>query len=88
MNSFKKFKSIPNLLALLLIRIYRSIFSPSVGILRYIPFYPKHTCIFYPTCSVYAVSCFKQYSFFKAATKTIGRISRCHPGNTPGVDQP
>jgi uncharacterized protein len=85
MTSLKKF---PNNVILLLIRVYRAVFSPSTGILRFMPFYPKHTCIFYPTCSEYATVCFKKYPFFKAFKKTFIRVARCHPGNTPGVDQP
>jgi uncharacterized protein len=85
MTSLKKF---PNTIVLLLIRVYRAVFSPSTGIFRFIPFYPKHTCIFYPTCSEYAALCFTKYSFFTAFKKTLTRIGRCHPGNTPAVDQP
>jgi putative membrane protein insertion efficiency factor len=85
MNFLKK---LPNKLVIGLITIYRFILSPSVGFLRFLPFYPKNTCIFYPTCSEYGVECFKKYPFFTALRKTISRIGRCHPGNEPGVDLP
>ncbi len=68
--------------------VYRAVLSPSVGILRFFPFYPKPSCIFYPTCSEYGVECFKKYSFLTAFRKTSNRIGRCHPGNEPGVDNP
>lgn len=77
-----------NTVAMLAIRLYRALFSPSVGILRFLPFYPRPTCIFYPTCSEYGIECFKKYSFLTALRKTTRRISRCHPGNEPSVDLP
>lgn len=79
---------LPNKIAILLIVIYRRVLSPSVGFLRFLPFYPKPSCIFYPTCSEYGVQAFKKYNFFKAFKMTTHRIYRCHPGNTPGVDLP
>jgi putative membrane protein insertion efficiency factor len=85
MNSLKK---LPNRVFILIIRFYRAILSPSVGVLRFLPFYPKPSCIFYPTCSEYGVLCFQKYSFLKALKKTIHRVGRCHPGNEPGVDLP
>ena len=87
-NFWKKFKRLPNNTAVFLVNIYRAIFSPSVGLLRYLSFYPKPSCIFYPTCSEYTIECFKKYSFFKALSKTAHRIGRCHPKNDPMVDLP
>lgn len=84
-NSIKKS---PNYLVLVIIAIYRLIFSPTVGVLRYLPGYPRPSCIFYPTCSEYGKECFKKYPFHTALHKTIRRIGRCHPGNEPGVDLP
>jgi putative membrane protein insertion efficiency factor len=81
-------KYLPNYLALAIIAIYRLIFSPTVGFLRFFPGYPRPTCIYYPTCSEYGREAFKKYSFSKAFTKTGDRIGRCHPGNEPGVDLP
>ncbi len=86
MNYSQKLKKLPNSVAILLIRIYRVIFSPSVGILRIIPFYPRPTCIFYPTCSQYGIDAFRTYPFLTALRKTANRVGRCHPGNEPGVD--
>ncbi len=81
-------KHLPRTIAIGLIRLYRAIFSPTVGILHYLPFYPRPSCIFYPTCSEYGIECFKKYSFFTALRKTATRVSRCHPGNDPKVDLP
>lgn len=83
MNLFKK---LINNTIIFIIKIYRAILSPSVGILRYLPFYPKPSCIFYPTCSQYSIECFQKYSPMAAISKTINRIGRCHPGNEPTVD--
>ena len=88
MSYWKKFQKIINKIVILFIQIYRATLSPSVGILRYLPFYPKPSCIFYPTCSEYGILCFKKYDFFTALKKTIQRIKRCHPGNEPTVDLP
>ncbi|GEM_PF-1047122 len=88
MAFWKKFLKIPNYLALGGIYFYRAIFSPTVGILRFIPGYPRPSCIFYPTCSEYGLESFKKHPFLKAFHKTTDRISRCHPGNTPQVDLP
>jgi uncharacterized protein len=81
-------KKIPNTIALFLIFLYQKTLSPSLGVFRYLPGYPKPSCIFYPTCSDYSKICFKKYSFFIALKKTITRILRCHPHNEPRVDNP
>lgn len=88
MNYLQKFKKIPNYIAIVLLRFYRLVFSPSVGILRFLPFYPKNTCIFYPTCSEYGIECFQKTTFLKAFLKTADRVRRCHPYNTPRIDKP
>lgn len=88
MNYWQKLKKTPNYIAISLIWVYRLIFSPSVGVLRFLSFYPKNTCIFYPTCSEYGILCFQKLPFFKAFWKTADRVRRCHPHNTPRVDMP
>lgn len=88
MSLLKKLKKIPNKIIIILIKIYRAILSPSVGILRFIPNYSKPSCVFYPTCSEYALICFEKYSFLIAFKKSITRIGKCHPGNEPKVDLP
>ena len=81
-------KKIPNTFFIGVIVLYRTIFSPTVGVLRFFPFYPRPSCVFYPTCSAYAITCFKQHSFFTAFRKTTHRIVRCHPGTPPQIDLP
>ncbi|HVY36045.1 MAG TPA: membrane protein insertion efficiency factor YidD [Candidatus Paceibacterota bacterium] len=88
MTFLKKFKKVPNSIMIGLIVAYQKILSPSSGVFRFFPFYPKPTCIFYPTCSEYSLQCFKKYSFGMAFKKSINRIGRCHPGNEPAVDLP
>ena len=85
MNFLKK---LPNNLTIGLVWIYQKILSPSLGVLRFLPFYPKPSCIFYPTCSQYSIECYKKYSFLQETRKTVSRIGRCHPGNVPRVDLP
>lgn len=75
-------------IAKVFIYIYRATVSPSVGVFRYLPGYTKPSCVFYPTCSAYALTCFKKYPFGAAFNKTMHRIHRCHPGTEPMVDMP
>lgn len=79
---------LPNKIIIGLVWVYQKTLSPSLGVFRFLPFYPKPSCIFYPTCSEYAVTCFTKYPFLVATKKTINRIGRCHPGNDPRVDLP
>ena len=59
-----------------------------------IRFYRKHishlkrhgTCIFYPTCSEYAIEAYEKYGFFKGTRLTIWRILSCNPFNKGGYD--
>ncbi len=81
-------KKLGNYCVIGLLYLYKATLSPSSGVARFIPGYPKNTCVFYPTCSSYAIAVFKKESFFSALKKTIHRISRCHPGTPPSVDLP
>lgn len=84
-NSLKNFA---NFVARALIYAYRATFSPSVGIFRILPGYPKPSCVFYPTCSAYALVCFEKYPFRIALSKILHRIHRCRPSTDPTVDMP
>jgi putative membrane protein insertion efficiency factor len=89
MNSLAKLlDKAARMVAIAAIHLYRALVSPSVGILRFLPFYPRATCMFYPTCSEYSIQCFTKYSFLIALHKTATRVGRCRPGNEPGVDLP
>lgn len=72
-NLFHKIGSFP---FIFLIRFYQLIISPGL---------PK-SCRFTPTCSQYAILCFKQFNIFKALFLTTKRILRCHPWGGSGYD--
>ncbi|MCK4337955.1 MAG: membrane protein insertion efficiency factor YidD [Candidatus Aminicenantes bacterium] len=63
-------------IALILIRIYRLIFSPLLG----------HHCRFFPTCSVYAYQAIEKYGFVKGIILGIKRLFKCHPLHPGGID--
>ena len=66
-----------NLPFIVIIKVYRFLISP---------FFPN-SCKFEPTCSTYALECFKNYNFFKATYKSFLRILKCNPWfNTGGYD--
>ncbi len=67
-----------NKLFLILIKFYQKYLSPL----------KKPCCIFYPTCSNYAIEAYKKYGFFKATFLVIWRIIRCNPFNKGGIDLP
>ncbi|MCK5072060.1 MAG: membrane protein insertion efficiency factor YidD [Bacteriovoracaceae bacterium] len=58
------------------IRLYQVTISPVIG--------PR--CRFYPTCSEYALECFRNFSFLEALWYSIRRILKCHPYNEGGID--
>ena len=66
-----------NLPFILFIKFYRYFISPF--------FYGS--CKFEPSCSTYALECFKNYNLFKAIYKTLIRIIKCNPWfSTGGYD--
>ena len=72
-------KSVTNYPVILLIKFYKFFLSPF--------FYNK--CKFEPTCSTYALNCFREFNFFTATFKSIIRIIKCNPWfNTGGYDYP
>lgn len=44
------------------------------------------TCIFYPTCSQYAIEAYEKYGFFKGTRLAVWRILRCNPFSEGGYD--
>lgn len=60
-----------------MIKFYRKYISPLKG---------RSTCIFYPTCSEYAIQAYEKYGFFKGTLLTVWRILRCNPFNKGGYD--
>jgi putative membrane protein insertion efficiency factor len=65
-----------------LIKIYQLFLSP----LKYVLFGPNAGCRYQPTCSNYAIDCFKEHPFFKALWLATKRIFRCHPWGGFGYD--
>ncbi|MCL4497039.1 MAG: membrane protein insertion efficiency factor YidD [Deltaproteobacteria bacterium] len=49
------------------------------------PLLPQ-SCRFYPTCSEYALECFKSFGFIKALYLSSYRILRCNPLSKGGYD--
>ncbi len=64
---------------ILLIKLYKFFISP----------FFFNSCKFQPTCSTYALECFKNYNIFKALYKSFIRVLKCNPWfNTGGFDNP
>lgn len=59
------------------IRIYRKYFSKLKG---------KPTCIYVPSCSLYAIQALERYGVFKGSYLAVRRILRCHPFARGGYD--
>ena len=64
-------------LAILLVTFYRKFLSPLKG---------KPTCIFYPSCSLYAIKAFREWGFIRGGGYTVWRLLRCHPYSHGGYD--
>ncbi len=43
-----------------------------------------NSCVFSPTCSVYAMEAFQKFNPVKAYLMTFDRLTRCHPLSKPG----
>ena len=64
------------LIALVLIRLYRSVLSPFLG----------NHCRYHPTCSAYTDEAIRKYGFLKGSFLGGKRLLRCHPFHAGGVD--
>lgn len=62
-------------IAIFIIKIYKKIPGPWH---RY--------CKFQPTCSDYAIGCFREFGFIKGLSLSIKRIIRCNPKSIGGYD--
>ena len=60
-----------------IIKAYRKYISPLKG---------RSTCIYYPTCSQYAIEALKKYGVVKGTYLAVRRILRCHPFHKGGYD--
>lgn len=61
---------------LIMIKFYRKYISPL----------KRPCCIYYPTCSQYAIDAIQKYGAFKGGVMSIKRILRCHPFHEGGYD--
>ena len=64
-------------LAIALIAFYRRFLSPLKG---------KPTCIFYPSCSRYAIMALREWGFIRGMGYTAWRLLRCQPFSRGGYD--
>ena len=53
---------------------------------KYISPLKRPCCIFYPTCSQYALEAIEKHGAIKGSVMGIKRILRCHPYNKGGFD--
>lgn len=75
----KKLLSFPRKLLVLLIVGYQKFISPLKS---------RPSCIFYPTCSQYAIEALEKRGFFVGTALTVWRILRCNPFNRHGGYDP
>ncbi len=68
--------------AILLIRFYQIFLSP----IKYALLGPNSGCRYQPTCSHYALQCFRELPLGKAFYYTSRRILSCHPWGGSGYD--
>ena len=78
MKILKKFCKLPELLIIILIRIYQLTLSYFIG----------RRCRFFPSCSEYTKLAIKKYGLIKGLFLGIKRILRCHSKGGNGVDFP
>lgn len=60
-----------------LIKMYRRFISPLKG---------RPSCIYVPTCSLYAITALEKYGVIKGTYLAIKRVLRCHPFAKGGYD--
>jgi len=80
-NSFefshgKKKYAFVSLFMMKLIKFYQNWLSPILPV----------SCRFYPSCSSYALTSFKNLGFWKATFRSIWRILKCNPFHPGGFD--
>ncbi len=73
---------LPAGIAAFLVKVYRVALSP----LKQVIFGPWARCRFQPTCSQYAIECFRRHGFWRGGWYSVRRIMRCHPFHAGGYD--
>jgi len=54
---------------------------------RFITPYTPATCVYYPTCSAYAVAALRTHGAVVGTGLTIWRLLRCNPWSSGGIDK-
>lgn len=65
-------------LALILLKIYKRLFSPIN--------FGYHTCRYVPSCADYTNDAIEKYGVIKGTLLGFGRILRCNPFSKGGID--
>ena len=71
-----------------IIVFYQKVFSQDKGFIARVLGKTKNICVFYPTCSDYAIGAIKKHGVFVGLFFSVRRILRCHPWQKPSIDQP
>ena len=71
-----------------IIVFYQKTFSQDKGFVFKMLGKTKSVCVFYPTCSNYAIIAIKKYGVVSGLFLSIKRVLRCHPWQKPSVDMP
>jgi len=82
---FMKFKYIPRIIGLKLIKLYQQTLSPDHGPLARL--YPHGYCKFHPTCSEYTFQSVEKYGLMRGSLLGCWRVLRCNPWSKGGDDQ-
>mgnify|MGYP001581580486 CR=1 FL=1 len=69
-----------------IIKTYQKTLSPDQGFLRRAGVIRTGACVFYPTCSEYAIDAIEKYGVLRGTIKGIGRVFRCHPWQKNKID--
>ena len=57
-----------------------------IRVYQHIPGPWHKNCKYQPTCSEYAIGCFREFGFFKGLSLSIKRILKCNPRSNGGYD--
>jgi putative membrane protein insertion efficiency factor len=78
-SSLKKLNELSKNRAITIIRWYQKWISSPSGLLASLGIKKGPVCVFFPTCSEYAVGAIEKYGVFYGSLRALYRISRCHP---------
>lgn len=69
-----------------LIRVYQKILSMETGLIPKFLGINRKICVFYPTCSEYAILSIEKKGIFLGIYKSTIRILKCNPWQKPTID--